>query len=230
MGYDLGIAFDGDGDRIGAVDDCGNIVWGDQLLTIFASDLLSRHPGATIIADVKASQVLFDEVQRLGGNPIMSAPGHSVIKSLMQDSGAMLAGEMSGHIFIADGYYGYDDALYAAIRLLNIIADSGTTFGNLVSALPSTVNTPEIRIDVPEERKFEIVSHVLKRAKAENLSINEIDGLRVNVEDGWWLLRASNTQNSLVVRCESDTNRGLERLKAQVSNYLASADVIFSEF
>ncbi len=225
LGYDLGVAFDGDGDRIGAVDGNGRIVWGDQLLAVYARDLLARRPGVQVIADVKASQVLFDEIARLGGVPVMAAPGHSVIKSMMAESGAPLAGEMSGHVFFADGYYGYDDALYAAVRLLDIVARSEETLAEMISALPQMVNTPEIRIDVPEERKFAIVDEVMAQARAANLSINDVDGLRVGGPDGWWLLRASNTQNALVVRCESGDQAGLDRLKATVASYLAAAKV-----
>ncbi len=229
LGYDIGLAFDGDGDRLGAVDGTGRIVWGDQLLAIYAAELLERRPGVEVIADVKASQVLFDEVARLGGKPVMAAPGHSVIKSMMAESGAPLAGEMSGHVFFADGYYGYDDAIYAAVRLLDIVARSGRSLADLVSALPQTVNTPEIRIEIPEERKFAIVDKVMERARADGLDINDVDGLRVNGADGWWLLRASNTENALVVRCESGDADGLERLKAAVSGYLADADVTTGE-
>ena len=225
MGYDLGIAFDGDGDRIGAVDGEGRIVWGDQLLTIYAKELLGRRPGVEVIADVKASQVLFNEIEKLGGKPVMCAPGHSVIKSLMVESGAPLAGEMSGHVFFADGYYGYDDALYASIRLLDIVADSDHSLAEMLSDLPQMVNTPEVRIEVTEARKFAVVEEVLAQAKADNLSINEVDGLRVNGPDGWWLLRASNTEAALVVRCEADNEGGLDRLKAAVSGYLSCAGV-----
>ena len=223
--YDIGLAFDGDGDRLGAVDGTGRIVWGDQLLAIYAAELLERRPGVEVIADVKASQVLFDEVARLGGKPVMAPPGHSVIKSMMAESGAPLAGEMSGHVFFADGYYGYDDAIYAAIRLLDIVARSGRSLADLVSALPQTVNTPEIRIEIPEERKFTVVDTVMEQARADGLDINDVDGLRVNGADGWWLLRASNTENALVVRCESVNADGLERLKDAVSGYLADAGV-----
>ena len=230
MGYDLGIAFDGDGDRIGAVDGEGRIVWGDQLLAIYAKELLGRRPGVDVIADVKASQVLFDEIEKLGGKPVICAPGHSVIKSLMAESGAPLAGEMSGHVFFADGYYGYDDALYASIRLLDIVAASDSSLAEMLSDLPQMVNTPEVRIEVTEARKFAVVDEVLAQAKADNLSINEVDGLRVNGPDGWWLLRASNTEAALVVRCESDNEDGLDRLKAAVSGYLSRAGVTTAPF
>ena len=230
MGYDLGVAFDGDGDRIGAVDGGGRIVWGDQLLAIYAGELLSRRPGVEVIADVKASQVLFDEIERLGGKPVMCAPGHSVIKSLMAESGAPLAGEMSGHVFFADGYYGYDDALYAAVRLLDIVAKSDQSLAEMISAMPQMINTPEIRIDVLEERKFAIVDEVLAQARSANLDINDVDGLRVSGPDGWWLLRASNTENALVVRCESQDQEGLERLKGTVVAYLSAANVTAPAF
>ena len=230
MGYDLGVAFDGDGDRIGAVDGGGRIVWGDQLLPIYAGELLSRRPGVEVIADVKASQVLFDEIERLGGKPVMCAPGHSVIKSLMAESGAPLAGEMSGHVFFADGYYGYDDALYAAVRLLDIVAKSDQSLAEMISAMPQMINTPEIRIDVLEERKFAIVDEVLAQARSANLDINDVDGLRVSGPDGWWLLRASNTENALVVRCESQDQEGLERLKGTVVAYLSAANVTAPAF
>ena len=228
MKYDLGIAFDGDGDRIGVVDGEGRIIWGDQLLIIFAEELLSRCPGVDVIADVKASQVLFDEVSRLGGNPVMSAPGHSVIKSLMAESGAPLAGEMSGHIFFADGYFGYDDAIYAAIRLLDILARSDYSLAEMVSAQPQMINTPEIRIKVSEEEKFSIVTRILEMGRTDGLALNEVDGLRVSGDDGWWLLRASNTEDALVVRCESQDETGLNRLKETVSDYLDKAGVDYS--
>lgn len=229
MDFDLGIAFDGDGDRIGAVDNEGRIIWGDQLLSIYASELLNRCPGSKIIADVKASQIFFDEVTRLGGRPIISASGHSVIKSLMAESGALLAGEMSGHIFFSDGYYGYDDALYASIRLLNILANTDRTLAEIVSSLPQMVNTPEIRVEVPEDQKFLIIDKVLSRARMDKLKIIGVDGLRVSGPLGWWLLRASNTENALVIRCESHDEAGLIALKKTVSNYLLAAGVQFSK-
>jgi len=229
MDYDLGVAFDGDGDRIGAVDGTGRIVWGDQLLAIYAADLLARVPGATVIADVKSSQMLFDEIARLGGEPVMSGTGHSVIKSRMAEIAAPLAGEMSGHMFFADGYYGYDDALYAALRLVDIVARGDHSLAELLDDLPALVNTPEIRFEVPEERKFAIVDEVKARLvetdAPENLEITDIDGVRVNGPDGWWLLRASNTQNVLVVRCESTDEAGLARLKEAVVDQLKASGV-----
>jgi phosphomannomutase len=222
---DLGIAFDGDGDRIGVIDDEGEIIWGDQLLAILAGEVLKRHPGAPVLADVKASQVLFDEIERLGGQPVMCPTGHSIIKSMMAVHKAPLAGEMSGHIFLGDRYYGYDDALYAAVRLINHLAESREKLSDMRKALPQVVNTPEVRIDVPEERKFDIVREVKTRLAATDADVNDIDGVRVKVAEGWWLLRASNTQNALVVRCESHDEAGLAALKKMVSDQLSQSGV-----
>ena len=232
---DLGIAFDGDGDRIGVVDGKGRILWGDQILAILARDLLERVPGAIVIADVKASDALFEEVARLGGKPVMSATGHSIIKSKMAELGAALAGEMSGHIFIGDGYYGFDDGLYAAVRLIDIVARSGRSMAEHRDSLPTVLNTPEIRFEVPEERKFPLVDEIRKKllaaAAANGLEIATIDGIRVKTRDGWWLLRASNTQNVLVIRCESPTADGLQRLKDAVAGELrASGIAVPAEF
>ena len=210
---DLGIAFDGDGDRIGAVDDRGRIIWGDQLMILYAKDVLEEKPGATIIADVKASQSLFDEIKRMGGNPIIWKTGHSFIKSKMLETGAALAGEMSGHIFFADKYYGYDDALYAAVRLLNLLAKSGRKFSELVNELPQMHNTPEIRINCPDERKFLVIEEIKLRLTSSGANFSDIDGVRVMTEEGWWLLRASNTQAALVARCEANTLENLVKMK-----------------
>lgn len=223
-GADIGVGFDGDGDRIGAIDGQGRVIWGDQILAILAADLLPRYPGAPILADVKASQVLFDEIDRLGGKGVMAPTGHSIIKTRMNELRAPLAGEMSGHIFFADGYYGFDDGVYAAIRLINAIAASGKTAAELRDALPQVVNTPEIRIDVSEERKFAIVEETRDRlASIQGVSVNDIDGVRVSNADGWWLLRASNTQNALVVRCEAASEGALESLKEQVREQLRAS-------
>jgi phosphomannomutase len=224
---DIGVAFDGDGDRVGIIDGEGRVLWGDQILAILARDLLERKPGSTVIADVKASDVLFDEVARLGGEPVMSATGHSIIKTKMAELGAALAGEMSGHIFIGDGYYGFDDGLYAAVRLIDIVARSDRSIAEMRDALPSVLNTPEIRFEVPEERKFTLVDEIKARLMsgkdADNVST--VDGVRVKTADGWWLLRASNTQNVLVVRCESTTTDGLDRLKEAVAAQLEQSGV-----
>ena len=210
---DFGIAFDGDGDRIGAIDGQGRILWGDQLMVLLARDVLADRPGATIIADVKASQTLFDAVAEMGGKPLMWKTGHSLIKAKMAETGAPLAGEMSGHIFFADRYYGFDDALYAAVRLLGYVSRSDRSLAEMRDALPQPVNTPELRFPCGEERKFQVVDEVRDRMKASGAQLIDVDGLRVNTADGWWLLRASNTQDVLVARCEAKDDAGLERLK-----------------
>ncbi|MBX9633949.1 MAG: phosphomannomutase/phosphoglucomutase [Magnetospirillum sp.] len=223
----VGLAFDGDGDRIGVVDGEGRILWGDQILVVLAEDLLKTRPGATIIADVKASKVFFDEVARLGGHPLMGRTGHSLIKTQMAETGAPLAGEMSGHIFFADRYYGYDDALYAAIRLLGIIARwDRQTLAARRDHLPHMVNTPEMRFDCPEERKFQVVAEVRQRLAETGAKVNAIDGVRVDTPDGWWLLRASNTQAVLVARCEAANVEGLKRLRATLEGQLTASGVV----
>src|SRR5690242_6885052 len=224
-GCDLGIAFDGDGDRIGAIDGKGRILWGDQLLILWSRDVLKSRPGATIIADVKASQALFDEILRAGGTPLMWKTGHSLIKTKMAELKAPLAGEMSGHVFFADTYYGFDDALYCGLRLLNIVANGRQSLAEMRDKLPQLVNTPELRFDCSEERKFKIVDEVKARLKQAGAKLSDIDGVRVNTPDGWWLLRASNTQAVLVARCESANEAGLERLKGDLKAALAASGV-----
>ena len=222
---DIGIAFDGDGDRIGAVDARGRIIWGDQILALLAREVLAERPGATIIADVKASRVLFDEIARLGGTPLMWRTGHSPIKEKMAELGAPLAGEMSGHIFFADKYYGYDDALYVGVRLLNAIGGAGQSIGDFLDSLPATLSTPEIRIEVPEERKFAIVTEVAERLSQAGAAVTDIDGVRVTTAEGWWLMRASNTQNALTLRCEGSDEAGLATLKAALAVQLEQSGV-----
>ena len=214
---DFGIAFDGDGDRIGAIDGEGRVIWGDQLLMIYAQDLLQRRAGATIIADVKASRALFDHVEAHGGKPVMWKTGHSLIKSKMKETGAPLAGEMSGHVFFADTYYGYDDALYAGVRLIAASARLGHSVTELRGAMPDMVNTPEMRFQVDESRKFAAVEEVRDRLANSPAQVNATDGVRVTTDDGWWLLRASNTQNVLVTRVEANSPEALEELKNMVS-------------
>ncbi|MDX1484708.1 MAG: phosphomannomutase/phosphoglucomutase [Alphaproteobacteria bacterium] len=227
---DLGFAFDGDGDRIGAIDEKGRILWGDQMIALLARGVLAKQPGATIIADVKASQVLFDEVARLGGVPLMWKTGHSLIKSKMAETNAPLAGEMSGHIFFADRYFGYDDALYAAVRLLSVVAASGRSLGQLRDELPETVSTPELRFPCGDTRKFEVVEEVAARLRKAGADVADCDGVRVMTSDGWWLLRASNTQDVLVARCESADTAGLDRLKAALVAELEQSGVEPPEF
>jgi phosphomannomutase len=230
QGADLGIAFDGDADRIGAVDNKGQILAGDQLLVILARDVLRDHPGATIIADVKASQVLFDEVTKAGGAPLMWRTGHSLIKAKMAELGAPLAGEMSGHIFFADKWYGFDDALYAAIRLLGIVARAPGTLADMRDALPHVLNTPELRFDCADTRKFAVIEEVASRLKAAGATVSDIDGVRVSTQDGWWLLRASNTQAVLVARAEATTQDGLTRLKAALVEQLEASGLAAPDF
>ena len=220
---DFGLAFDGDGDRIGAIDGQNRVIWGDQLLMIYAEDLLRIAPGSTIIADVKASKALFDRVSQLGGHPLMWKTGHSLIKSKMKETHAPLAGEMSGHIFFAHEYYGYDDALYAAIRLIAASARLGKSVTELRSAMPQMINTPELRFQVDESRKFAVIDEVKARLAASGADVNDTDGVRVTTPDGWWLLRASNTQDVLVARAESDTEAGLAALMGMIDAQLAAS-------
>jgi phosphomannomutase len=224
-GCDLGLAFDGDGDRIGMVDGKGRVLWGDQFMVLLAEDVLKDRPGATIIADVKASQTLFDRIQAMGGRPLMFRTGHSLIKSKMAETGAPLAGEMSGHIFFADRYYGFDDALYAAVRMLSILARRPQSLAEFRDSLPAVVNTPELRFACADDRKFRVVDEVRERLAAAKAEVNGIDGVRVRTPDGWWLLRASNTQAVLVARCEARDAEGLKRLKGQLSEQLRQSGV-----
>lgn len=227
----LGIAFDGDGDRIGVVDEEGNILRCDALMTIYAKDVLSRHPGAAIIGDVKCSQMMFDEIERLGGKPIMWKTGHSLVKAKMAEENSPLAGELSGHIFFKDGYYGFDDALYCAIRLMNAAAETNGPFSSLSAHLPKLFNTPEVRIEVDEATKFDLVPRIaenLKPLEGDAFKINDIDGVRVSTPHGWWLLRPSNTQNVLVTRAEADSEEELSKLKAMVEDSIAKIGYNFT--
>ena len=199
-GCDLGIAFDGDGDRIGVVDAKGRILWGDQLMIVLARDVLKRHPGAPILADVKASDVLFAEIARAGGKPVMLPTGHSGIKAKLAELNAPLAGEMSGHIFFGDRWYGFDDAIYVAVRLLGILACSEESLTEIADWLPVMFNTPELRLDCEEARKFAIVAEVAARQRQRGAEVIDIDGVRIKNPDGWWLVRASNTQAIIVAR------------------------------
>ncbi|MBT3307135.1 MAG: phosphomannomutase/phosphoglucomutase, partial [Alphaproteobacteria bacterium] len=226
QGCDLGIAFDGDGDRIGVIDAQGRVLWGDQLLVILAGEVLKDHPGATIIADVKASSVFFDEIARMGGKPLMWKTGHSHIKNKMAEVGAPLAGEMSAHIFFKHRYYGFDDALYVAVRLLSALNRNGERLADVIDRLPVMMNTPELRFDCAEDRKFVVIDEVRARLRdMDGVTVNDIDGVRVDTPDGWWLLRASNTQAVLVARCESATPEGLERLKDQLRAQLVESGI-----
>lgn len=217
---DLGIAFDGDSDRIGAIDELGNVVWGDILMLIYGREILTRKPGATFIGEVKCSQVLYDELTRLGGRPIMYRTGHSLIKAKMKEEHAELAGEMSGHMFFADRYYGYDDALYAACRLMEIVANSGYPLSFQTVNLPKTVTTPEIRVDCPDEVKFDVVARMVARFK-KKYKVIDVDGVRVLFDQGWGLVRASNTQPVLVMRFEAPDKDLLQKYQAEMEAALA---------
>jgi phosphomannomutase len=226
---DFGLAFDGDGDRIGAIDGEGRVIWGDQLLSILAEPVLKELPGSTIIADVKASQALYDRIAELGGAPLMWKTGHSLIKMKMKETGSPLAGEMSGHIFFAHDYYGFDDAQYAAVRLIRAVHMIGKSMTEIRGAMPAMVNTPEMRFQVDESRKFAVVDEVLDRLEAEGADVNRTDGARVNTPYGWWLLRASNTQDVLVARAEANDQAGLDRLMAMIDTQLAASGIVRGE-
>ena len=220
-GCDLGIAFDGDGDRIGVVDEKGNILRCDILMTIYAKQVLETHPGSAIIGDIKCSSVMFDEINKMGGQGVIWKTGHSLIKAKMAELNAPLAGELSGHIFFADKYYGYDDALYCGIRLLNALDGIEGGLSSLTKDLPTLYNTPEIRFEVDEEIKFSLVPKMIENAKAAGTNYSDIDGIRVSTDDGWWLVRPSNTQNALVARVEAKSEGALKALSNTALEELA---------
>ena len=223
-GADLGIAYDGDADRIGAVDEQGNIVWGDELLVLFARDVLQRNPNATIISEVKCSQRLYDDIVQHGGVPIMWKAGHSLLKAKLKETNALLAGELSGHMFFKERYFGYDDAIYASLRLLEIIANSGQPFSALFADLPRTVSTPEIRIDCSDDRKF-IIAERAKEYFRKHYDTIDIDGVRVQFPEGWGLIRASNTQPALVLRFEAQSAEKLTEYRALVESKLKELEI-----
>ena len=219
-GADLGIAFDGDSDRIGAVDGEGRIIWGDEMLVVFARSILEKNPGATVVSEVKCSQRLYDDIEKHGGNGIMWKVGHSLLKAKMKETGALVAGEMSGHIFFADRYYGYDDAVYAGARLIEIVANSSETLAEMLSDLPKTVFTPEIRVECGDDIKFELATRALARFRDMGLEVIDVDGVRVLFENGWGLIRASNTQPALVMRFEADNEENLASYRQTVETEL----------
>lgn len=202
---DLGVAFDGDGDRIGVVDNSGRIVWGDQILSILSRDVLGSNPGAVVIADVKASNILFDEIKKNGGVPVMWKTGHSHIKQKMSETNSPLAGEMSGHIFIADNYYGFDDAIYTAVRLISYLDKNNLSLAEAYDALPKVYNTTEIRVQCDDDKKFDVIDELTKYFNGHNINFNNVDGIRFNFDGGWGLIRASNTQDVLVCRFEASS-------------------------
>lgn len=226
---DFGVAFDGDGDRIGVIDALGRVIAGDQLTGLFAQDVLQKRPGARIVADVKASQSLFDRITDLGGRPDMWKTGHSHIKSRMKQIGSPLGGETTGHIFFGDDYYGFDDGLYAAVRLIQVVGTLGRSVTALRSAMAETVITPEMRFPVADERKFAVIGDVQARLQMVGADVNMIDGARVQTDDGWWLLRASNTEAALVSRAESSDAEGLARLIEQIDAQLAQSGIVRSQ-
>jgi phosphomannomutase / phosphoglucomutase len=223
-GARVGLAFDGDADRLGAVDVNGDMVWGDKLLVVFARALLKANPGATVLGEVKCSQTLYEDIARHGGKPLMWKTGHSLIKAKMKETGALLAGEMSGHLFFADRYFGYDDALYAALRLVEILASSNQTLGEILADLPATFTTPELRVDCPDAIKFRVVTAITQRFKGAGYDVIDIDGARVRFAKdrlAWGLVRASNTGPILVLRFEAETQEELDRIRAEVEQAVA---------
>jgi phosphomannomutase/phosphoglucomutase len=216
---DLGIAYDGDADRIGVVDEKGNILWGDELLVLFARDMLKRNPGATVISEVKCSQRLYDDIAKNGGKPIMWKAGHSLLKAKMKETGALLAGEMSGHMFFKERYFGYDDAIYASLRLLEILANSGKPLSSLLADLPPSVSTPEIRVDCPDDKKFVIAQKATEYFR-QHYDVVDVDGVRVQFPDGWGLIRASNTQPALVLRFEAKSHAKLNEYRKLIEGKL----------
>jgi phosphomannomutase/phosphoglucomutase len=221
---DLGIAYDGDADRIGAIDEQGNILWGDELLILFARDLLSRNPGAAVISEVKCSQRLFDDIAAHGGKPIMWKAGHSLLKAKMKETGALLAGEMTGHMFFKERYFGYDDAIYASLRLVEIVANSGKPLSALLADLPKSVSTPELRVDCPDAKKFIIADQAIEYFR-QHYDVVDIDGARVQFAEGWGLIRASNTQPALVLRFEAKTAAKLQEYRALIENKLKELEL-----
>jgi phosphomannomutase/phosphoglucomutase len=216
---DIGIAFDGDGDRIGVVDETGRIIWGDELMVLLSRDILKRRPGATIIAEVKCSQTLYDDIAANGGVGIMWKAGHSLIKAKMKETGAALAGEMSGHIFFAEGFYGFDDATFAAARVLEILSNTDKKLSELLSDLPQTFSTPELRVDCPDDVKFNVVARIAEHYSTTH-DVITIDGARIKFENGWGLVRASNTQAILVLRFEADSQTNLDAIRNEVEAYV----------
>ncbi|MFV9567143.1 phosphoglucosamine mutase [Thermoanaerobacter mathranii] len=224
---DLGIAFDGDGDRIGVVDEKGNIIWGDMLMILYWREIMKKHPGAEAIVEVKCSQALVEEIEKLGGKPIFFKTGHSLIKAKMKELGAVFTGEMSGHMFFADEYYGFDDAAYAAARLLRILSHTDKSLSELLADVPKYPATPEIRLECEDEKKFDVVNGVTEYFKEKGYDIIDVDGARVLFDGGWGLVRASNTGPELIVRCEAKTEEKLEAIKKELSEALAKFGVEF---
>ena len=219
---ELGIAFDGDADRIGVIADTGKVVWGDMLLALYARDILKKRPGGAFIAEVKCSMNLFRDIEKHGGRAIMWKTGHSLIKAKLKEEKALLAGEMSGHMFFADRYFGYDDAVYAACRIVEILANSPVSLSQMLSDIPPTFVTPEIRVQCDDDKKFAVVERV-KSEFRRNYEVIDVDGARIIFPNGWGLVRASNTQDVLVMRFEADTQEHLDEIRAQVEDQVRQA-------
>ncbi len=222
---DFGIGFDGDADRIGVVTKSGRIIFGDQIMCIYAKELLQRKPGSTIIGDVKCSKTFFEYVADNGGRAIMWKTGHSLIKAKMKEAEAEIAGEMSGHIFFSDGYLGYDDAIYASLRLIDVVSKLERSIDDILSEIPNAINTPEIRIEIADEKKFIIIEALKKKLQKANINFCDIDGIRVDKEKGWWLARASNTQGAIIVRCEASSEENLQLIIDDLNLHLRAFDI-----
>ena len=220
-GADLGLAYDGDADRIGVVDEAGEVIWGDRLLILLAREILAEHPGTPVVAEVKCSNTLFDAIASMGGRPIMSAVGHSIIKTRMKKEGALLAGEMSGHIFFAHRWFGFDDAVYTSCRLLEILSRSEGTLSGALDDVPKTCVTPEIRLDCPDTVKFDLVQRAIAHYSARHRVV-DIDGARIDFPGGWGLIRASNTQPVLVLRAEAESQAALDRIRGELEGFVAA--------
>ncbi len=218
--YDLGIGFDGDGDRIGIIDNKGQMLYGDQILLILAKDIIKKNPKAKIVAEVKASKVVYDGIKQAGGEPIMSKIGHTYIRKIMDDEGALLGGETSGHIFFNDKFSGVDDAIYVAMRMLDVLSKTDKKMSDLLEEIPTTFCTHDLKLEIDENDKFAIIDRIAENLKNDGKIFNDLDGVRIETNGGWWMVRASNTQNVLVGRCESDTKEGLESLKMEFEKYL----------
>lgn len=225
---DIGIAFDGDGDRIGIISGVGKILFGDQIVCIFAEDILKAHPNANIIVDVKTSQFIVDKIKSFSGNTIICRTGHPFIKSKMLETNALLAGEMSGHIFFADKYFGFDDAIYAALRFLDLLSKSSKTLDKIIDELPKIYSTPEIKIFVTSRLKLQIIKEIKEKLLEDKIEFNDIDGVRVNTKNGWWLLRSSNTESIIVARAESVSQHGLKHIIAMMNKYLVKYDLLIN--
>ncbi|MGN7612525.1 phosphomannomutase/phosphoglucomutase [Magnetococcales bacterium HHB-1] len=231
MDADLGVAFDGDGDRIGALDEQQQIIWGDRMMVLFARDILKRKPGAAVIGDVKCSQVLFDAIDQAGGEAIMWKTGHSLVKAKMRETGAPLAGEMSGHLFFADRYYGYDDALYAAIRLIELLVAKEGSLSSRLNDLPEVYATPELRLFCPDDQKFAVMERIAaSQSQREDVEVSQVDGIRIRYPDGWWLLRVSNTQPAMVARVEAKSEQRLDAIAKEVAAILKKENVEFPDW